>query len=103
MGQLSPQAFVPLHRLIHLEELDLCGCRVEDSSTVELLNAAAPSKFHTLNLTWCPALTDVAVLAIARGCSKLQWLSLFGNMNITNSGIEALAEAPCSAVLHSLD
>merc|ERR1711957_223408 len=83
MAQLSAAAFASLHKLTSLEELDLCGCRIEDEDIVGLLEAAAPARFHTLNLTWCPALTDSALLAIARTCPKLVWLSVFGNLNMT--------------------
>jgi len=103
MAQLSPQAFVSLRELVFLEELDLCGCRIEDGPLCEFLSAAMPSKLHTLNLTWCPALTDAAPLAIARCCPLMEWLSLFGSTNITSVAIEALAAAPCGARIHSLD
>lgn len=103
MAQLSAEAFAALPRLVKLEELDLCGCRVEDTHLVKLLDAAAPAKLHTLNLTWCPALTDVAALAVARSCPQLQWLSYFGNTNMTGAAVEALASAACGAHIHSLD
>eukprot|EP00928_Gymnodinium_smaydae_P045863 TRINITY_DN30525_c0_g1_i1.p1 TRINITY_DN30525_c0_g1~~TRINITY_DN30525_c0_g1_i1.p1 ORF type:complete len:350 (-),score=48.62 TRINITY_DN30525_c0_g1_i1:139-1188(-) len=103
MAQLSPLAFTTLRRLPRLVELDLCGCRVEDDSLVSFLEAASPSPMETLNLTWCPALTDVAVLAVAKCCPRLQWFSVFGNTNLSGSAIEALAAAPCGRVLHSLD
>jgi len=103
MAQLSPRAFRLLPRMVHLEELDLCGCRVEDGPLVEMLNASAPSKLHTLNLTWCPALTDASVLAIASACPRTVWLSVFGNTNITSAAIESLAASVCGQVVHSLD
>mmetsp|Transcript_10834 Transcript_10834/g.27052 ORF Transcript_10834/g.27052 Transcript_10834/m.27052 type:complete len:348 (-) Transcript_10834:47-1090(-) len=103
MAQLSPSAFVSLKRLVNLEELDLCGCQVQDEAIKDLMSAAAPTKLHTLNLTWCPALTDAAGLAIAQACPQLGWLSFFGNTNITGAAIEALAGAPCGQSLHSLD
>lgn len=103
MAQLSPAAFAPLKRLVHLEELDLCGCRLEDQQLVEFLAAAAPSRLHTLNLTWCPALTDAAALAVARECPRLDWLSYFGNTNISAAAIEALAAGPCGPRIRYLD
>merc|ERR1712187_390587 len=95
--------FASLHCLVHLEELDLCGCRVEDGPVLEFLHAAAPSKLHTLNLTWCPALTDAVGLTVASNCPHLGWLSYFGNTNITKASIDALAAGPCGPVIHSLD
>lgn len=105
MAQLNPQAFTALHKLLWLEELDLCGCRVEDGAIVRWLDSCAPSKVEILNLTWCPALTDTTVLAIAQSCPNLAWLSVFGNLNITSYAIERLAAAPCGegGKLHSLD
>lgn len=103
MAQLNPAAFSKLYNLIHLEELDLCGCRLEDEAFMRFVEAALPSKLLTLNLTWCPALTDVAALAIARCCPKLVWLSLFGNTNISAGALEAIAGSPCSSTLRALD
>eukprot|EP00405_Crypthecodinium_cohnii_P031242 CAMPEP_0206521934 /NCGR_PEP_ID=MMETSP0324_2-20121206/66671_1 /ASSEMBLY_ACC=CAM_ASM_000836 /TAXON_ID=2866 /ORGANISM="Crypthecodinium cohnii, Strain Seligo" /LENGTH=134 /DNA_ID=CAMNT_0054015979 /DNA_START=191 /DNA_END=595 /DNA_ORIENTATION=- len=103
MAQLSPQAFRALKRLVWLEELDLCGCRVQDGPVVEFLEAAAPSRLHTLNLTWCPDLTDVVVQTIAKTCPVLSWLSLFGNMNYTAAALETLAASQCGSSLRALD
>jgi len=103
MAQLSPKAFAKLSRLVMLEELDLCGCRLEDGALEEFCSAAMPSRLHTLNLTWCPALTDASALAVARACPALRWLSYFGNTNITGAAVEALAAGPCGALIHSLD
>jgi len=103
MAQLSPAAFANLKRLVRLEELDLCGCRVQDGALTDFFAAAAPTKLHTLNITWCPELTDAAVLAVASSCPALGWLSLFGNMNFTKAAVEALAAGSCGPVLHSLD
>mmetsp|Transcript_598 Transcript_598/g.1398 ORF Transcript_598/g.1398 Transcript_598/m.1398 type:complete len:346 (+) Transcript_598:58-1095(+) len=103
MAHLSPQAFQSLSNLVQLEELDLCGCRVEDGSVVKVLEASNPSHLRILNLTWCPALTDVSVFAIARSCPVLEWLSLFGNTNITAAAVEALAAAQLGQTLRSLD
>lgn len=103
MAQLEPAAFTSLKRLIHLEELDLCGCRIEDTAFQEFVTAASPSRLHTLNLTWCPALTDAAALAVARSCPRLTWLSYFGNLNMTENAVEALAASECAGGLRSLD
>lgn len=103
MAQLNPKAYGSLKRLVHLEELDLCGCRVQDEALTELLSAAAPSKLHTLSITWCLNLTDAVVVAVARACPVLSWLSLFGNMNFTAAALETLAASPCGSRIRSLD
>ncbi|CAK0834881.1 unnamed protein product [Prorocentrum cordatum] len=103
MGQLPPPAFAALPQLVCLEELGLCGCRVEDGPLVGLLEAASPSRLHTLDLTWCSALTDAAARAVAAHCPRLRWLSYFGNTNMTSAVIEALAASPCGKLVHSLD
>merc|ERR1712217_510403 len=103
MAQLNPAAFAKLCRLVHLEELDLCGCRIDDNAVLEFLKASAPSKLHTLNLTWCPALTDATACAVARDCPHLNWLSYFGNTNITSAAIAALAAGPCGLHIKCLD
>jgi len=103
MAQLSAKAFKSLQRQTALQELDLCGCRIEDDSLVAFLDAAAPSPLHTLNLTWCPALTDATAVSISKSCPRLIWLSLFGNTNISKVALETLAASPCGLHLNSLD
>ncbi|CAE8581953.1 unnamed protein product, partial [Polarella glacialis] len=103
MAQLSGKAFTALAGLPLLEELDLCGCRVEDPAIEEFLSAASPSPLHTLNLTWCPALTDRSMLAVAQCCPRVSWLSFFGNTNMTSSAVEALASSACGRSLRFLD
>eukprot|EP00746_Dinoflagellata_sp_MGD_P110344 gnl/MRDRNA2_/MRDRNA2_47390_c0_seq1.p1 gnl/MRDRNA2_/MRDRNA2_47390_c0~~gnl/MRDRNA2_/MRDRNA2_47390_c0_seq1.p1 ORF type:complete len:215 (-),score=29.11 gnl/MRDRNA2_/MRDRNA2_47390_c0_seq1:98-661(-) len=94
MSQLTKKAFVNLSRLILLEELDLCGCKIDDDSFIKYMKAAAPSKLQTLNLTWCVDLTDASVDSMCQHCHVLEWLSLFGNSNVTSGTIHALAKAP---------
>eukprot|EP00913_Durusdinium_trenchii_P025390 g23835.t2 len=89
MAQLTPAAFNGLQRLPLLKELDLCGCRCEDESAVRLM-CLCPGVLETLNLTWCCALTDATMLAIAKHCTRLNWLSFFGNLNITTAAVEAI-------------
>jgi len=103
MAQLNPNGFSSLHKLLHLEELDLCGCRIEDAAFVSFVEACTPSRLHTLNLTWCPALTDLSLRALTSCCPRLEWLSLFGNLNMTEAAIEDMAIAPCSRTLRWLD
>lgn len=103
MSQLSAESFLSLQKLPLLEELDLCGCRAEDAAVEAFLAAAEPGALKILNLTWCPALTDVSMLAVAKHCTRLTWLSFFGNLNITATAVEALAAAPCGTTLRALD
>merc|ERR1712187_472751 len=69
----------------------------------ELLDTTAAALLHTMNLTWCPALTDAVASAIAEKCPKLNWLSYFGNTNISSVAIKKLAEGPCGPSLQRLD
>lgn len=103
MAQLSAAAFASLQGLLRLEELDLCGCHIKDQALIDYLATAAPSKLHTLNLTWCPSLTDAAAAAVARDCPRLDWLSYFGNTNITGAAVEALSKGPSGRKIRSLD
>jgi len=103
MGQLLEKAFSSLGRLTLLEELDLCGCKVQDKPLLELISGTTPSRLHTLNLTWCTQITDSVAHAIAKHCSNLTWLSYFGNTNITAAAIEALAAGPSGAKIRALD
>lgn len=103
MAHLSSAAFTSLWRLPHLEELDLCGCLVKDEALLEFFEAAATSRLQRLNLTWCLALTDATAFAVAHHCPLLVWLSYFGNRNITDAGVEALAIGPCERSLRELD
>lgn len=54
------------------------------------------------NLTWCVHLSDAGVCALARGCSKLESLSLHGIRRVTDSAIRVLAKS-CRESLHTLD
>eukprot|EP00933_Yihiella_yeosuensis_P057723 TRINITY_DN5774_c0_g1_i4.p1 TRINITY_DN5774_c0_g1~~TRINITY_DN5774_c0_g1_i4.p1 ORF type:complete len:349 (+),score=60.74 TRINITY_DN5774_c0_g1_i4:67-1113(+) len=103
MAQLDPPAFKALGELKLLEELDLCGCRIEDPAIEEFLASVSPSRLVTFNLTWCPSITDLSVLAIAKHCPCVTWLSVFGNTNITAAAVKTLADSPCGQKLRYLD
>ncbi|CAL1128684.1 unnamed protein product [Cladocopium goreaui] len=103
MAQLNPSAFAQLQRLPLLKELDLCGCRSEDDHVIAFLAQAETGVLQTFNLTWCCALTDATMLAIAKYCTRLKWLSFFGNLNVTAAAVEALAASSCGSSLRYLD
>lgn len=67
--------------------LDVCGSQIEDETLASL-----PGTMRVLNLTWCVRLTDEGLLALASRVEALEFLSVFGNTNITDVGVDALAE-----------
>lgn len=50
----------------------------------------------------CSKLTDRGLVAIARGCRSLSWLSAHGVLGITDRSVDALADC-CADTLRTLD
>ncbi len=85
----------------HLRHLDLCGARlVTDRGLSALANIG--QALTKVNLTWVPQITDDGVVTMVCGCTRLEWLSLHGNTNITDAVVNALAEC-CGGTLRALD
>nr|GMC82060.1 F-box protein At3g58530 [Ipomoea batatas] len=96
----TDEAYKKISLLPHLKFLDLCGAQ---NLTDDGLSCIANCKrLVSLNLTWCVRVTDVGVLAIARGCTSLELLSLFGIVGVTDKSLEALSSF-CSNTLTTLD
>ncbi|GAQ83937.1 hypothetical protein KFL_001690150 [Klebsormidium nitens] len=100
LSSLTDRSYLETHRLPHLRLLDLCG-----AANLSDEGAASVAQCHeltTLNLTWCVRLMDRGLSAIAHGCPKLESLSLYGILGITDKAVEELAHH-CSGTLHTLD
>lgn len=79
-----------------LRELDVCGARLVSDAGVQAL--AACRSLTKVNLTWVPQVTDAGVVPLVRAC-RLQWLSLHGNVHITDVVVEALVEGSAGTLV----
>ncbi|GAY32738.1 hypothetical protein CUMW_003880 [Citrus unshiu] len=129
LSGFTDEAYKKISLLAHLKFLDLCGAQVISSDSLSkqfskkifLLNVNSYKHFDcqnlsdeglaciakcknlvSLNLTWCVHITDVGVMAIAEGCSSLEFLSLFGIVGVTDKCLEVLSRF-CSNTLTTLD
>ncbi|RZC65105.1 hypothetical protein C5167_008794 [Papaver somniferum] len=93
-------AYMKISHLAHLRFLDLCGA--QNLSNQGLSSIARCKNLVSLNLTWCILVTDAGVVAIARGCPSLEFLSLFGILGVTDMCLEVLSGF-CSKTLTTLD
>ena len=78
-------------RASHLRRLDCTGSRGVDGVSIAKIARAAAAKLEILNLSWCVAVDDEAPLALGAHCPNLTWLSLHGNRNVSDAGIDALS------------
>ena len=93
----------------NLSRLDLCGASHLDDAALCLLGSRPPDvdndnglALATLNLTWCPLLTDASLVPLLRQCTRLRWLSVHGNTSATEAVLDAL-QGSCAATLEALD
>ncbi|KAM7505570.1 hypothetical protein LguiB_004474 [Lonicera macranthoides] len=100
LSSFTDEAYKKISHLVHLRFFDLCGA--QNLSDQGLSSIAKCSKLISLNLTWCVRVTDVGVIAIAQGCTYLEFLSLFGIVGVTDKCLEALSRF-CSNTLTTLD
>lgn len=87
----------------NLEFLDLCGCKhVKDETIIKLCSKAPKMKF--LNITWCISLTDKAMIeGVAKYCTDLELLSIFGLVNMTDAAITPMLSTPLKYSLQTFD
>ena len=78
-------------RAFDLRRLDCTGSRGVDGQAIAKIARAAAARLEILNLSWCVAVDDEAPLALGECCPNLTWLSLHGNRNVTDTGIDALS------------
>ncbi|KAL9362841.1 hypothetical protein Peur_045626 [Populus x canadensis] len=100
LSSFTDKAYKKISSLPHLEFLDLCGA--QNLSDEGLSCIAKCKNIVSLNLTWCVRVTDVGVVAIAEGCTSLEFLSLFGIVGVTDKCLEVLSRF-CSNTVTTLD
>ncbi|KAJ9184646.1 hypothetical protein P3X46_004350 [Hevea brasiliensis] len=100
LSTFTDKAYKKISNLAHLQFLDLCGA--QNLSDDGLSCIAKCKNLVSLNLTWCVQVTDVGVIAIAEGCTSLEFLSLFGIVGVTDKCLEALSKF-CSTTITTLD
>ncbi|KAF8403949.1 hypothetical protein HHK36_012056 [Tetracentron sinense] len=100
LSSFTDEAYRKIELLGNLRFLDLCGA--QNLSDQGLSCIAKCKHLVSLNLTWCVRVTDVGVIALAQGCSSLEFLSLFGIVGVTDKCLEALSRF-CSNTLTTLD
>ncbi|XP_065857214.1 F-box protein At3g58530 isoform X1 [Euphorbia lathyris] len=100
LSTLTDKAYKKMSNLSLLSFLDLCGA--QNLSDEGLSCIATCKNLITLNLTWCVRITDMGVIAIAEGCTALEFLSLFGIVGVTDKSLEVLSRF-CSNQISTLD
>jgi F-box/leucine-rich repeat protein 2/20 len=55
------------------------------------------------NLSWCVPVDDAAIAVIAANCRRLELLSVFGLLGVTDASLDALAKGGLGKTLHTLD
>ena len=95
---LTGRATTPPRRLKHL---DLSRCNRLTSASLKHLAYNVPD-LEGLQLAGCEALTDEGFLELFPTLSKLTHLDLEECSQITDATVQALASAPCAAVLKHL-
>ncbi|XP_057983670.1 F-box protein At3g58530 isoform X2 [Malania oleifera] len=100
LSGFADEAYKKISLLAHLRSLDLCGA--QNLSDHALSCIATCKHLTSLNLTWCVLVTDEGVIAIAQGCTSLEFLSLFGIVGVTDKSLEALSRS-CSKTITTLD
>ncbi|KAH0971879.1 hypothetical protein GBA52_024035 [Prunus armeniaca] len=100
LSSFTDEAYKRISLLSHLKFLDLCGG--QNLSDEGLSCIARCKSLLSLNLTWCVRITDVGVIAVAQGCTSLEFLSLFGIVGVTDKCLESLSRT-CSNTITTLD
>lgn len=90
---LTDFTFFRLRTCDRLERLTLQGCsKLSDSVLAAVLGDGNMKELVALDLTNVKHVTDRTIIALARGCPRLQGLNLSGCRNVTDEGITAIAK-----------
>lgn len=90
---MSDHSFFRLRTCARLERLTLQGClKLSDSVLAAVLGDGNMQELVALDLTNVKLVTDRTVVALARGCPRLQGLNLSGCRLVTDEGVTAIAE-----------
>ena len=81
----------------------MCGCKnITDDSIVLLCDSFRNLTY--LNLTWCVSLNDKAIIeGVAKYLTKLNLLSVYGLVRITDKAVDALEQSANRDTLETLD
>ncbi|XP_054824802.1 F-box protein At3g58530 isoform X4 [Prosopis cineraria] len=91
LTSFTDEVYKEISLLVHLKLLDLCGA--QNLSDEGLSSISKCKNLITLNLTWCVRVTDEGVISIARSCTSIESLSLFGITGVTDKSLEALSKS----------
>ncbi|XP_047166755.1 F-box protein At3g58530 isoform X1 [Vigna umbellata] len=100
LSSFTGAAYRNLGLLSRLKFLDLCGAQNLSDEGLSCISKC--KNLESLNLTWCTRVTDEGVISIAKGCTYLQFLSLFGIVGVTDKSLEELSKS-CSNKITTLD
>jgi len=106
-SQFTDEGYLAIAQLGHLEFLDLCGAGKISSEAIAAIARGCGRSLVSLNLTWCVHCDDAALHHVASHCPKLELLSVFGLVKITDACVVELATARadpgCAHTLTTLD
>ncbi|XP_057422681.1 F-box protein At3g58530 [Lotus japonicus] len=100
LSSFTDAAYREISLLTRLKFLDLCGAQNLSDQGLHCISKC--KDLVSLNLTWCVRVTDEGVIAVAQGCTSLEFLSLFGIVGVTDKCLEALSKS-CSDKITTLD
>ncbi|XP_028777572.1 F-box protein At3g58530 [Neltuma alba] len=91
LSSFTDKVYKKMSLLVHLKLLDLCGA--QNLSDEGLSSISKCKNLITLNLTWCVRVTDEGVISVARSCTSIESLSLFGITGVTDKSLETLSKS----------
>lgn len=77
---ITDKTLFALQECYNLEQLSLCGTHITDNGIKAVVRRCRDLK--QINLDWCPKLTGMPLLALARHCPNLETASFIDNRKI---------------------